>query len=93
VRGKGSSSSGSVAEALSSADDAVFQGLRAWRKELADADGVPAFVILSDRSLREIATDRPRDVASLLRVNGIGQVKADRFGAAILEVLRSGGWA
>ncbi len=72
---------------LSSQDAEVFEALRLTRKALADADGVPAFIVLSDRTLREIAVRRPRDVAQLLGVNGIGPAKAERYGEQLLATL------
>jgi len=75
------------AAAVSSADEALFEALRAVRKELAAADGVPAFVVLADKALREIAATRPRDLAQLLEVNGIGPVKAERYGSQFLAVV------
>ena len=59
----------------------------AVRKELAEADGVPAFVVLADKALREIAATRPRTLEQLLEVNGIGPVKADRYGSQFLAVV------
>jgi ATP-dependent DNA helicase RecQ len=72
---------------VSSADQALFEALRAVRKELAAADGVPAFVVLADKALREIAATRPRDLEQLLEVNGIGPVKAERYGSQFLAVV------
>jgi ATP-dependent DNA helicase RecQ len=57
------------------------------RRELADEASVPAYVILSDRTLREIAASRPGTIDDLLSVNGIGPVKADRYGARLLQVV------
>ncbi len=54
---------------------------------LAREQGVPAYVILHDRSLRELATRRPAMVAELLDVPGIGQAKADRYGEALIRLL------
>ena len=72
---------------VSGEDLEVFEALRVVRRELADREAVPAYVIVSDRTLRQIATERPRDVTQLLAVNGIGPVKAERYGAPLLEVV------
>ncbi len=72
---------------VSSADQALFEALRAVRKELAAADCVHAFVVLADKALREIAATRPRDLEQLLEVNGIGPVKAERYGSQFLAVV------
>lgn len=71
----------------SAPDGTLFEALRAWRRAQAEADDVPAFVILSDRTLRAIAELRPTSRALLLQVPGIGQAKLERFGDAILAVV------
>ena len=65
----------------------VFEALRALRLELAREDSVPAFVVASDRTLRDIAFLRPRNRTELLRAHGIGEAKADRYGRQILEAV------
>ncbi|MBL8478404.1 MAG: HRDC domain-containing protein, partial [Sterolibacteriaceae bacterium] len=57
------------------------------RADLAREQGVPAYVILHDRSLRELAMRRPAAVTDLLDVPGIGQAKADRYGEALIRLL------
>ena len=68
-------------------DPLLFDALRAWRAALAREQGVPAFVILHDRTLRELASQRPASLAALLGVPGIGQAKAERYGEALLRML------
>lgn len=76
------------APATANATDApVFDALRAWRSERAREQGVPAYVILHDRTLHELAARRPLSADELLSVPGIGQAKADRYGEALLRVL------
>jgi ATP-dependent DNA helicase RecQ len=70
------------------ADGELFQRLRALRRELADAEGVPAYIVFSDAVLARMATDRPVDEAGLLAVSGVGPAKLARYGAAFLRVLR-----
>ncbi len=72
----------------SSANDSpLFAMLRNWRAEKAREQGVPAYVILHDRTLRELATLRPDSPEALLAVPGIGLAKAQRYGEALLELL------
>jgi ATP-dependent DNA helicase RecQ len=66
-------------------DPTLFQLLRQLRKRLADAEGVPPFVVFSDATLQEMATAQPRDGQGLLGINGIGQHKLQRYGAVFLE--------
>ncbi|NLD75070.1 MAG: ATP-dependent DNA helicase UvrD2 [Acidimicrobiales bacterium] len=69
--------------AAASAEDV----LRRWRSGRAKADGVPAYVVLSDAHLRGIALTRPTDAAELLACDGIGPTKLDRYGDDILAEL------
>jgi ATP-dependent DNA helicase RecQ len=68
-------------------DSPLFAMLRNWRAEKAREQGVPAYVILHDRTLRELATLRPDSPEALLAVPGIGLAKAQRYGEALLELL------
>jgi len=72
-------------------DEELFQSLRALRKGLADAAGVPPFVVFGDATLVEMAACRPTDAEALLRINGVGKHKLGRYGGAFLEVLRGHG--
>jgi ATP-dependent DNA helicase RecQ len=67
-----------------------FERLRAVRKRLAEAEGVPAYIVFSDAVLLQMAARVPRSRLELLQVPGIGPVKLDRYGGAFLEVLREG---
>ena len=69
-------------------DRLLFEALRAWRKEVATAQGVPPYVVFHDRTLMEIALARPKSGAELGRVGGVGQGKLDRYGAAVLKLVR-----
>ena len=68
---------------------ALFAILRQKRKEMADADGVPPYVIFSDRTLTEMAAYYPQSRESLLKISGVGQVKLSQYGEAFLEVIQS----
>jgi ATP-dependent DNA helicase RecQ len=71
-----------------SSDPALFEALRAWRAEQAKTQGVPAYVILHDKTLYELAARRPASTDELLDVPGIGQAKAERYGAGLLEIMQ-----
>jgi ATP-dependent DNA helicase RecQ len=73
---------------LNDDDEALFTRLRACRKRLADAEGVPPYVIFHDRTLREMALLRPQSARELLGVNGVGEAKLERYGEAFLDELR-----
>jgi len=88
-RKKGGTSSrrSNLPHAASPADDPLFAALRAWRAALAREQGVPAYVILHDKTLHELAARRPGPMEELLNVGGIGAAKAARYGATLLELL------
>lgn len=65
----------------------LFDALKAWRLELAQADSKPAFTILVDSSLVHIVTLRPRTLGELAQVNGIGASKLEKYGMQILEIV------
>ncbi|MGC4789054.1 DNA helicase RecQ [Micromonospora sp. DT178] len=75
-----------VAE-LSPTAAGVFERLRAWRGATAKEQGVPAYVIFHDATLRQIATDAPTSLAELSAVNGVGENKLAKYGEQILAVL------
>ncbi|MFE4655143.1 DNA helicase RecQ [Streptomyces hydrogenans] len=65
----------------------VFEALRAWRAATAREQGVPAYVVFHDATLREIATGLPRSVAELGTVGGVGEAKLAKYGEGVLEAL------
>ncbi|MCC7198466.1 MAG: ATP-dependent DNA helicase RecQ [Gammaproteobacteria bacterium] len=73
--------------ALDATGERVFNALRAMRHELARAQGVPAYVIAHDRTLRELARLRPQDAAGLRQVPGLGPQKVERYGQSFLAVI------
>jgi ATP-dependent DNA helicase RecQ len=77
-----------AAEILDAAGERIFEALRQHRLRLARDQGVPPFVVASDRTLRELAQQRPASRSELLEVHGIGDTKADRYGDGFLETIR-----
>ena len=69
-------------------DEGLFDALRAWRKQTAEEASVPAFVVFTDATLQAIAEAEPTSTEQLLRLPGIGQAKATKYGAAALAVIR-----
>ncbi|MCP5277150.1 MAG: DNA helicase RecQ [Thiobacillus sp.] len=72
---------------LSAQDAALFDRLRDWRRQTALEHDVPAYVILHDATLREIALRRPVHLADLGGISGIGARKLEAYGTSILQVL------
>jgi ATP-dependent DNA helicase RecQ len=73
----------------SPAEETVFQALREWRRGVANEHGVPAYTVLHDASLRDIARRMPETAEALGGVAGVGATKLGRYGAAMLEIVRS----
>jgi ATP-dependent DNA helicase RecQ len=76
-----------VAPRASAADPQLFERLRQLRTELAEEEGVAAFVIFHDRTLKAIAGYKPVTPAALMEIPGIGALKAERYGRRVLEVV------
>ena len=68
-------------------DEDLVARLRSWRLERSQEDAVPAYVVLHDATLRELAAVRPRTLDELAGIKGFGPVKVDRYGDALLAVL------
>jgi len=85
-----SSKVGKSAEAapvrLSAQDELLAARLREWRSCEAKRLGVPAYLVLHDRSLTALAHARPENPNQLLAIDGIGPAKAEKFGEAILGI-------
>ena len=62
--------------------------LKLWRKKIAEENNIPPYYIFSDRTLMELANKKPATRSALYTIHGIGDIKAEKFGDAILEVIR-----
>ncbi len=71
-------------------EEALFQKLKALRLDLARAQSVPPYVIFHDATLMEIARVKPRSLAALGDVSGVGEAKLERYGPQVLDVVRHG---
>lgn len=95
ARGGGSRSRGGASpepeELLDDVAQQLFEALREHRREVARAESVPPYVVASDRTLRDIARLKPRDLAALQEAHGIGPSKAERFGEGLLAVVAEAG--
>jgi DNA helicase-2/ATP-dependent DNA helicase PcrA len=70
-------------------DQALVDALKSWRRRAARAADVPAFVVFHDSTLEAVAAARPASRSELSAVSGVGQVKAERFGDQVLDVVRA----
>ena len=73
--------------ALSDVNPELREYLRQWRRATANAQGVPAYVVMHDTSLDELCRKRPRSVSQLLDVSGFGERKSEMYGHKILDAL------
>jgi DNA helicase II / ATP-dependent DNA helicase PcrA len=76
-----------AADAAIMAGDSLFDALRAWRLEVARGNGLPPYVIFHDSTLTAVAERRPRSLADLAGIAGIGPTKLDRYGADVIGIV------
>ncbi len=69
-------------------DERLFETLREWRLATAKEADVPAFVVFTDATLTAIAEKVPEDAAALARISGVGPAKLERYGEAVLTVIK-----
>ena len=78
-------------QSWSGVDRGLFEALRELRLKVAAERGVPPYVVFHDKTLRELARQRPQTAEELLRIHGIGRRKAEDFGPAFLASIRKWG--
>lgn len=67
-------------------DEALLERLKAWRRGVAEEQRIPAYVIFTDATLQAVAEHVPADKAALSRLSGVGAVKLERYGDAVLAL-------
>ena len=87
-RGEGRRAGRAPPAEVAPADRPLFEALRAWRRDQAAQQSVPPYVIFHDRTLIEIAGKRPASGLELAHVDGVGAAKLERYGEAVLKVVR-----
>jgi ATP-dependent DNA helicase RecQ len=90
ARRSGTAAGGTAAAELPAEAAGRFEQLRAWRAATAKEQGVPAYVIFHDATLREIAATQPSSLAALGKVSGVGETKLAKYGEQVLSVLVPG---
>ncbi|MDR2575957.1 MAG: DNA helicase RecQ [Treponema sp.] len=71
-------------------DKELFERLRELRKEIAAEEGVPAYIVFSDASLRDMCRKKPASLVQFSMVNGVGAVKLEKYGEMFVEVIIQG---
>jgi len=82
---------GRAAPTLVGKNGALFDSLRLWRREEASRQRVPPYVIFHDQTLADISQHKPVTRAALLAIDGVGQGKLERYGAAVLQIVGASG--
>ena len=72
-------------------DDSLLERLRSWRRDRSREDGVPAYVVLHDTTLRDLASARPTTLHELGAVKGLGPAKLERYGDDLIGLLAAAG--
>ena len=80
-----------VTDAMDEPDAELWEALRGLRLELSREQDVPAFVVFSDATLRQLGAERPQSLGAMREVHGIGDRKLERYGEAFLEAIREHG--
>ena len=76
---------------LDATAERLFSALRTRRSEIARDEKVPAYIVFSDRTLAEIAVQRPLSLNALSGIRGVGEAKLARYGETFLAVIREAG--
>ena len=79
--------SNAASASLAPADQPLFEALRAWRAECAREQGVPAYIVFADATLRALAELRPTTMDALNEITGIGAKKREAYGEAVLAII------
>ena len=72
---------------VAAADESLVEKIRAFRKQLAQVNKVPAYVIFHDATLHELSDKKPKNKTELLDIQGMGNVKVERFGEDLLNII------
>jgi ATP-dependent DNA helicase RecQ len=72
---------------VAEADADLLKLLKNWRRQQAQSQAVPPYVVFHDRTLLEIASSRPKDFESLASIGGVGKAKLSRYGDELLKLI------
>ncbi len=73
---------------LTDADMGLFNLLRAWRSKRCKQEGVPPYILMTNLQLAQIVKSRPQALADLMKIDGIGKGKAEKYGQDVLEITK-----
>ncbi len=72
---------------LSEAEKILFEKLRVWRREKAEENGIPVYLISTNEQLKEIIRKRPKTFEEIKRINGFGKKKIEKYGKELIEII------
>lgn len=75
------------ANALDAPQRLLYQRFREWRKEKAESEGIPVFLIATNRELLDLVKSAPRTLEALRQIHGFGKKKSDKYGQEILTII------
>jgi ATP-dependent DNA helicase RecQ len=70
-------------------EDELFELIRKWRADQARSQGIPAYTILHDKTIRNLVENKPTIIHELDMIDGIGQAKKDKYGEDLVEIIRN----
>jgi superfamily II DNA helicase RecQ len=73
-------------EGLSEADMGLFNLFRDWRSQRCKKDGVPPYVLMTNKQIADVVKQRPQSIAELMKIDGLGKAKAEKYGEDILSI-------
>lgn len=75
-------------ETLTEADMGLFNLIRDWRSQRCKKDGVPPYILLTNQQVAQIVKTRPQNMTDLMKIEGVGKARADKYGEEILKISR-----
>ena len=78
-----------VTEELNDEQQVLFRRLRTWRKERADQNGTPVFILATNAQLVKIAIHQPASLEALRQIQGFGKKKVDQYGQELIELIKA----
>lgn len=73
---------------FSEAEKVLFDELKRWRTDQARLENVPDFFVLTTQAIEDLTYRKPKNKAELIQVRGIGEMKVQKYGAALLDLMR-----
>lgn len=75
-------------DSLTEADMGLFNMLRDWRSERCKRDGVPPYILFNNQQLAQLVKLRPQSLADLMKIEGVGSIKAQKYGEDLLKITK-----